>query len=107
MSPTATTASPVASRDITAVGTTKGSALVIGSLTTAQDGKYQALISQLETTRHVDRLLVDRLVDGGMWDVIRRARRLLNITRLTQLGLWIIPPTPPCMSPLAPQIMKL
>lgn len=66
MSPSATTVSPVESIAVTTVGASKGSALVIGSLETAQDGRYQALISQLETARHVDRLLVDRLVDGGM-----------------------------------------
>lgn len=74
MSPTATSLSYVDSRVGTAVSATKGSSLVIGSLTTAQDGKYQALISQLETTRHVDKLLVDRLVDGGMWNVIRKVQ---------------------------------
>jgi hypothetical protein len=45
----------------------KGPALAIGSLNTAQDGKYQALISGLEGTRKVDRLLFDRLTDGGMY----------------------------------------
>jgi len=44
----------------------KGAALVIGSLSTAQDGKYQALISELESTRTVDKQLLDRLVDEGM-----------------------------------------
>jgi hypothetical protein len=72
MSPSATAASHVNSNAVTPVGANKGSALVIGSLTTAEDGKYQALISQLETTRHVDRLLVDRLVDGGMYNVTRK-----------------------------------
>jgi len=37
----------------------------VGSLSTAGDGKYQSLISQLEATRQVDRLLLDRLVDGA------------------------------------------
>ncbi|KAF4619390.1 hypothetical protein D9613_005522 [Agrocybe pediades] len=41
----------------------KGPALVIGSLTTAQDGQYQALISELESSRTVDKQLLDRLVD--------------------------------------------
>ncbi|KAF8901662.1 cytokine-induced anti-apoptosis inhibitor 1, Fe-S biogenesis-domain-containing protein [Gymnopilus junonius] len=41
----------------------KGAALVIGSLSTAEDGKYQALISDLEPTRHVDKQLLDRIVD--------------------------------------------
>ena len=42
-----------------------GPALVIGSLATAQDGKYQSLITSLEETREVDRQMVDRLLDGG------------------------------------------
>ena len=45
--------------------TTKGPALVIGSLSTAQDGSYQALITDLEATRRVDKQLLDRLVDDG------------------------------------------
>jgi hypothetical protein len=44
---------------------TKGPALVIGSLSTAQDGSYQALITDLEATRRVDKQLLDRLVDDG------------------------------------------
>ena len=44
---------------------TKGPALVIGSLSTAQDGTYQALITELEATRRVDKQLLDRLVDDG------------------------------------------
>ena len=43
----------------------KGSALVIGSLSTAQDGRYQSVLQSLEH-RDVERQLVDRLVDGGM-----------------------------------------
>lgn len=43
----------------------KGPALVIGSLTTATDGKYQAIISELESSRQVEKQLLDRLVDGG------------------------------------------
>ncbi|KAG6838011.1 electron carrier [Arthromyces matolae] len=41
----------------------KGPSLAIGSLSTAGDGKYQSLISELEANRQVDRLLLDRLVD--------------------------------------------
>ena len=43
----------------------KGPALVIGSLSTAEDGKYQALISELEPSRQVDKQLLDRIVDEG------------------------------------------
>jgi len=46
-----------------------GPQLAIGSLGTAQDGKYQAVISNLSKTsggRAVERQMLDRLVDGGM-----------------------------------------
>ncbi|KAF9057417.1 Fe-S cluster assembly protein DRE2 [Panaeolus papilionaceus] len=43
--------------------TPKGPALVIGSLTTAGDGKYQSVISELEAGRQVDKQLLDRIVD--------------------------------------------
>lgn len=49
----------------TSTTTTKGPALVIGSLSTAQDGSYQALITDLEATRRVDKQLLDRLVDDS------------------------------------------
>ncbi|TFY83953.1 hypothetical protein EWM64_g49, partial [Hericium alpestre] len=43
----------------------KGPALAIGSLTTAQDGKYQNLVSDLENSRQVDRQMLDRLLEGA------------------------------------------
>lgn len=43
----------------------KGYSLVIGSLSTAQDGLYQSVLESLEH-RDIERQLVDRLVDGGM-----------------------------------------
>jgi hypothetical protein len=43
----------------------KERALTIGSLVTAEDGKYQALIASLEKNRVVERQMLDRLVDGG------------------------------------------
>ncbi|KAJ7276125.1 cytokine-induced anti-apoptosis inhibitor 1, Fe-S biogenesis-domain-containing protein [Mycena haematopus] len=43
----------------------KGPALVIGSLSTAQDGKYQSLISDLESSRTVHKQILDRIVDGA------------------------------------------
>ncbi|ESK93780.1 anamorsin domain-containing protein [Moniliophthora roreri MCA 2997] len=43
----------------------KGPMLAIGSLSTAQDGKYQALITDLESSRQVERQMLDRLVDGA------------------------------------------
>ncbi|KAI9512260.1 cytokine-induced anti-apoptosis inhibitor 1, Fe-S biogenesis-domain-containing protein [Russula earlei] len=44
-------------------GPAKGPALVIGSLSTAQDGKYQRVVSELEASRQVERQLLDRLLD--------------------------------------------
>jgi hypothetical protein len=64
MSPTAMYTSPEVAPAVTAFQG-KGSALAIGSLSTAQDGKYQALISDLEGNRHVERQMLDRLIDGG------------------------------------------
>jgi anamorsin len=43
----------------------KGNALIIGSLTTAQDGSYQALVEKLEAEQTVERQLVDRIADQG------------------------------------------
>ncbi|KAH9482416.1 electron carrier [Psilocybe cubensis] len=62
MSPTAVYAHPQ-TVSVAASHSSKGPALVIGSLSTAQDGRYQALVSELEPTRRVDKQLLDRLVD--------------------------------------------
>ncbi|KAI0033346.1 cytokine-induced anti-apoptosis inhibitor 1, Fe-S biogenesis-domain-containing protein [Vararia minispora EC-137] len=43
----------------------KGPALAIGSLSTAQDGQYQKLVSDLEASRDVERQMLDRLLDGA------------------------------------------
>ncbi|TFK55888.1 DUF689-domain-containing protein [Heliocybe sulcata] len=43
----------------------KGPALAIGSLATAQDGKFQGLVSDLEANRQVDRQMLDRLLEGA------------------------------------------
>ncbi|KAK7060240.1 electron carrier [Paramarasmius palmivorus] len=44
----------------------KGPVLAIGSLSTAQDGKYQALVTDLEGgSSKVERQMLDRLVDGA------------------------------------------
>ncbi|KAI0268362.1 cytokine-induced anti-apoptosis inhibitor 1, Fe-S biogenesis-domain-containing protein [Gloeopeniophorella convolvens] len=60
------TASPPADAPkTTALAQAKGSALVIGSLTTAQDGNYQRIVSELEATREVERQILDRLLDHG------------------------------------------
>ncbi|TFK74413.1 DUF689-domain-containing protein [Pluteus cervinus] len=65
MSPTAVLPS---SNDILSApntGPVKGPALVIGSPLTAQDGKYQSLVTKLEASREVDKQMLDRLVDGA------------------------------------------
>jgi hypothetical protein len=54
----------------------KGPALVIGSLSTAQDGKYQRVVSELEATRQVERQILDRLLDRG--DALSFPRRSLT-----------------------------
>ncbi|THH27281.1 hypothetical protein EUX98_g6898 [Antrodiella citrinella] len=43
----------------------KGTALAIGSPNTAEDGRYQSLVSGLEATRNVERYMLDRLLDGA------------------------------------------
>ncbi|TFK27020.1 anamorsin domain-containing protein [Coprinopsis marcescibilis] len=63
MAPTAVFITP--DQDVKHSSSPKGPALAIGSLDTAQDGKYQSLITELEASRSVDKLLVDRLVDGA------------------------------------------
>ncbi|KAG6880414.1 electron carrier [Termitomyces sp. T32_za158] len=61
MSPTAASSNTSSA----SASSSKGPALVIGSLSTAGNGKYQSLISELEASRQVDRLLLDRLLDGA------------------------------------------
>ena len=67
MAPTAVFVTPVASLNDQKVSPAplKGAALAIGSPNTAEDGKYQSLVSSLETTRKVERYMLDRLLDGG------------------------------------------
>lgn len=67
----------------TVSGPEKGPALVIGSLSTAQDGKYQHLVSELEATRQVERQLLDRLLDRG--DAPGFLRRSLTDTHIKLL----------------------
>lgn len=69
MSPTAIYMSPndTPSAPVVAALPVKGPALAIGSLNTAQDGKYQSLITNLEETRKVERHMLDRLLDQGMF----------------------------------------
>lgn len=64
MSPSAIYAAPL-SQATQIKPTVKGPALAIGSLRTAEDGKYQSLIKELEETRKVEKHLLDRLLDGG------------------------------------------
>ncbi|TCD70838.1 electron carrier [Steccherinum ochraceum] len=64
MAPTAvyTPAVPLSAHQAAPV---KGAALAIGSPSTAGDGKYQSLVSDLEATRKVDKYMLDRLLDGA------------------------------------------
>ncbi|RXW21175.1 hypothetical protein EST38_g4680 [Candolleomyces aberdarensis] len=57
--------SPIAVDPLPAPARSKGPSLVIGSLSTAQDGAYQSLITDLEVSRRVDKQLLDRLVDDA------------------------------------------
>ncbi|TFK43228.1 Fe-S cluster assembly protein DRE2 [Crucibulum laeve] len=63
MSPTAVYETANSAPIVVAPVPAKGIALAIGSLSTAQDGKYQSLVSGLEATRQVEKQLLDRLVD--------------------------------------------
>ncbi|KAF9008764.1 cytokine-induced anti-apoptosis inhibitor 1, Fe-S biogenesis-domain-containing protein [Cyathus striatus] len=63
MSPTAVYHSPPSPAPLITPVPSKGPALAIGSLSTAQDGKYQSLVSALEATRSVEKQLLDRIVD--------------------------------------------
>lgn len=68
MAPTAVYVSPLAAQDqhkVVVAVPAKGPALAIGSPATAEDGKYQALVTGLQQTRSVERYMVDRLLDGG------------------------------------------
>jgi len=63
MAPTALFYPPAASvHESSSTTTLKGPALVVGSLSTAQDGKYQSVLESLGY-REVERQLIDRLVD--------------------------------------------
>lgn len=63
--------SPVATETITstvvsaAPPSLKAPALVLGTPATAQDGSYQRTISELEQSRTVEKLMLDRLLEGG------------------------------------------
>ena len=56
----------------------KGTALAIGSPATAQDGKYQSLITSLEESRQVERHMVDRLLDGGAHITVIRGSGIVS-----------------------------
>lgn len=67
MAPTAIYASSVVENSpVYAAVPEKGPALVIGSLATAEDGKYQSLVSSYDESRHVEKQMLDRLLDGGI-----------------------------------------
>lgn len=55
----------------------KGPALAIGSPSTALDGQYQSMVTDLEASRKVDRQMLDRIVDGGSFCMPRFYRALI------------------------------
>ncbi|KII95816.1 hypothetical protein PLICRDRAFT_129831 [Plicaturopsis crispa FD-325 SS-3] len=55
----------ISASDVVTAAPQKGHALAIGSLATAEDGKYQSLVSGLEGSRTVERQMLDRLLDGA------------------------------------------
>ncbi|TFY60580.1 hypothetical protein EVJ58_g5068 [Rhodofomes roseus] len=67
MAPTAIYDAPVVpqGQPVVAAVPVKGPALAIGSPATAEDGRYQSLITSLQETRQVEKYMVDRLVDGA------------------------------------------
>ena len=71
----------------------KAPALAIGSLSTAQDGKYQSLISELEGTRQVEKQLLDRLIDQGTYSLFFYKSTFVNFPShlFTTFILWIRP----------------
>ncbi|EIN10285.1 DUF689-domain-containing protein [Punctularia strigosozonata HHB-11173 SS5] len=67
MAPTAIySATPVGEpHKVVAAIPTKGPALAIGSPATAQDGKYQTLVTELQGSREVEKQMLDRLIDSA------------------------------------------
>ena len=86
--------SPIALHDTSAPNSNpaKPPALAIGSLSTAQDGKYQSLISELEGTRKVEKQLLDRLIDQGTYRYFCKTTFINFPSHLfTTLILWLRP----------------
>jgi anamorsin len=66
MAPTAIYSTPAQElHKVVAAVPSKGPALAIGSPATAQDGKYQALVTELQGSRAVEKQMLDRLIDSG------------------------------------------
>ena len=63
--------------------------MVVGSPSTAQDGTYPSLISELESDtaneNEVEKQMVDRILDGGRLLIFLSGRRNLTETTHTQL----------------------
>ncbi|OBZ70006.1 Fe-S cluster assembly protein DRE2 [Grifola frondosa] len=97
MAPSAVFISPLPSQDQhkLAAAPMKGPALAIGCPATAQDGKYQSLISSLEQTRQVEKQMVDRLLDRAA---------VLNPSSLTSIYVALSPPE---YDALAPRLSEL
>ena len=68
MAPTAVSVPAISKPTDPGVALPTGSVLVIGSLGTAQNGKYQSLVTNLDTNpsgNAAERQMLDRLIGGG------------------------------------------
>ncbi|KAI5123434.1 hypothetical protein M0805_006139 [Coniferiporia weirii] len=82
------------------LGSVKAPALVIGSPSTAQDESYQKVISELELTRNVEKLMVDRLVEGATTLAPTSYGAIYMVLSERDLGALL-----PSLAPLLPQLL--
>lgn len=99
MAPAAIYASPVVPQDqkVVAAVPVKGPALAIGSPATAEDGRYQSLITSLQETRQVEKYMVDRLLDGAS---------TLTTSSFSSVHVALSPPDYEALSPRLPQLLS-
>lgn len=117
MTPTAVSAVVSAPATSKPAGPGAGSVLVIGSLGTAQNGKYQALVTNLDANGVVvERQMLDRLIGGGNpipSDIYLRADRRPIATTLvassySSIHIVLTPPDyPSLLSDLQPFLSQL
>jgi len=84
----------------------KGPALAIGSLSTAQDSKYQSLVADLESSRQVDKQLLDRLVDGATF-LENASYSAVHMTLSTSEYDALLPKAAPLLAQLRDGLMPL